>query len=112
MADGTTLPEKLPGNSVFVDFDFTDIFNDGVRSGVTIAGTPTIAITALTAVEDPAVLEIDGGVSLDTTNLIASAKLKNGTPGASYLLTCDAIANNGASDSISLILPVVDIRLG
>lgn len=111
MSDAT-LPEKLPGESVFVDFDFTDLFNDGLRSGVTISGIPTVTVTAKIGSESPVTLVNDGNGALDPTNLIWSQKFKAGLPGVTYSLICDAIGNNGAKQTITLLLPVVDFRLG
>lgn len=111
MAD-ILLPAKLPGESVFVDFDFTDLFNDALRSGVTISGLPVVTISTKIGSETPALLVADGALALDGTNLIASQKFKTGTAGVSYLLSCAAIGSNGSNQTIQLILPVVDLRLG
>jgi hypothetical protein len=107
-----TLPAKLPGEKVYVDFDFTDLFNDGVRSGVTIAGTPGVAVLARIGTENPVTLVAQGNGAIDDTNLIWSVLYKAGLPGVSYSLICDAIGSNGAEQQITLLLPVVDFRLG
>lgn len=108
----TTLPPKLPGEKVYVDFDFTDLFNDGLRSGVTITGTPTIQVQTKMGNEAPVTLVADGAGALDGTSLIWSQRFKVGLPGITYSLTCDAVGSNGAEQQITLLLPVVDFRLG
>lgn len=106
------LPPKLPGAKVYVDFDFTNLFNDAVRSGVTISGTPTITIVAKQGVESPVTLAVDGSGAVDATGLIWSQRFKGGISGVTYLLTCEAVGSNGADDFIQLLLPVVDLYLG
>lgn len=108
----TTLPGKTPAERVYVDFDFTNLFNDGIRSGITIPGTPSLTIVARTGTDTPATLVVDGAGAIDSTGLIWSQRVKLGLAGVSYSLLCHAIGSNGSEQEIDLLLPVTDFRLG
>jgi len=108
MADdkpGILLP-KLVGEACFVDFDFSDLFDEDV----------TIASHEFSFEQYP--VDADFGsddlnmVSDNVAGMVVSAELDKGVSGVSYLLYCLATGSDGSKQGIQLVLPVVNRRIG
>lgn len=102
----TTLSSKLPEEKVFVDLDFTNLFDTGV-SITSVQYTATRY--AGTADANPSAILNSSGSHV---GMIASVLVEDGVAGCTYLIACAANGDDGSTNVIEVLLPVVDVRLG
>lgn len=102
------LPRKLPEEVVFVDFDFTALFNTGVT--ITIDGqTQDVYGGNVDAAPDNIK---SGSPAPDTTGMIFAQKYIGGVAGTTYRLKLRSIGSDTSKQTITLYLPVVAERGG
>lgn len=106
VATEVLLYPKLVEEERFLDFDFTDVFEPGV----------SIVTTSLSITRWSGNVDTDPNMAamhtdpIHVVGLVASQLVKLGTPKCNYACKMTAQADNGAVESITLILPVVAKR--
>lgn len=100
----TTLPEKLPEESVFVTMNFGVLFDTGVtvQSAEVTVQRYSGAVDGSDLATLPATVQ-DGWVS---------QKVSGGLPDVVYLVKALATGSDGTVLGVELLLPVVAVRLG
>ncbi len=88
-----TVP-MYPGESRYIDFNFTEELRDG----------QTVASGAYTIEDDAPVTQVDGTAAVNGAGTIAQARFTlaaNATPGEQYTVTCAATCANPTETRIS-----------